>query len=140
MSIDTDTAARVARIAAQVVERPRLQTATQVMQSLIPPKRDCRPLPAPDPALRDAAFGSDMAALQKPQPMGKMINLALTDLMLSHPDIVMMGEDIARKGGNYGITQRLSARFGKDRVIDTLLDEQEVADVLTYLLSLKGLD
>lgn len=126
LAIYNDTAARVARIAAQVVQRPRLQTATQVMQSLIPPKRECRPLPAPDPALRDAVFGSDMAALQKPQPMGKIINMALTDLMLSHPDIVMMGEDIARKGGNYGITQRLSARFGKDRVIDTLLDEQAI--------------
>ena len=126
LAVYSETAARVARIAAQVVQRPRLQDADQVMQSLIPPKRDCAPLPAPDPALRDGVFDSDMAAMQKPQPMGKIINLALADLMLSHPDIVMMGEDIARKGGNYGITQRLSARFGKDRVIDTLLDEQAI--------------
>ena len=58
--------------------------------------------------------------------MARLINWALTDLMLEHEEIVMMGEDVARKGGNYGITQRLSARFGRDRVIDTLLDEQSI--------------
>jgi len=71
-------------------------------------------------------LGSDLAALDKPQPMGKLINLALSDLMLANPDIVMMGEDIGRKGGNYGITQKLWSRFGRARVIDTLLDEQAI--------------
>lgn len=41
----------------------------------------------------------------------------------------MLGEDIGQKGGNYGITQRLSARFGRHRVIDTLLDEQSILGV-----------
>jgi 2-oxoisovalerate dehydrogenase E1 component len=37
-----------------------------------------------------------------------------------------MGEDVGRKGGVYGVTQKLQARFGPDRVIDTLLDEQSI--------------
>jgi len=39
---------------------------------------------------------------------------------------VMMGEDVGRKGGVYGVTQKLTARFGPDRMIDTLLDEQSI--------------
>jgi 2-oxoisovalerate dehydrogenase E1 component len=37
-----------------------------------------------------------------------------------------MGEDVGRKGGVYGVTQKLHARFGADRMIDTLLDEQSI--------------
>ncbi|MEL7319270.1 MAG: transketolase C-terminal domain-containing protein, partial [Pseudomonadota bacterium] len=40
--------------------------------------------------------------------------------------IVLMGEDVGRKGGVYGVTQKLSKRFGRARVIDTLLDEQSI--------------
>ena len=38
----------------------------------------------------------------------------------------MMGEDVGRKGGVYGVTQKLCDRFGSDRMIDTLLDEQSI--------------
>jgi len=37
-----------------------------------------------------------------------------------------MGEDVGRKGGVYGVTQKLCDRFGQDRIIDTLLDEQSI--------------
>jgi 2-oxoisovalerate dehydrogenase E1 component len=46
--------------------------------------------------------------------------------MLSHPETLLMGEDVGRKGGVYGVTQKLHARFGPARVIDTLLDEQSI--------------
>ena len=46
-------------------------------------------------------------------PMSKLINWALTDLMLTHPEIALMGEDVGRKGGVYGVTQKLIRRFGK---------------------------
>jgi 2-oxoisovalerate dehydrogenase E1 component len=64
--------------------------------------------------------------MEQPQIMSRLINWALTDLMLTYPEIVMMGEDIGRKGGVYGVTQKLHARFGPARVIDTLLDEQSI--------------
>jgi len=38
----------------------------------------------------------------------------------------VFGEDVARKGGVYGVTRGLLARFGAGRVFDTLLDEQSI--------------
>jgi pyruvate/2-oxoglutarate/acetoin dehydrogenase E1 component len=37
--------------------------------------------------------------MDEPQIMSRIINWALTDLMLTHREIVMMGEDVGRKGG-----------------------------------------
>jgi 2-oxoisovalerate dehydrogenase E1 component len=112
--------------AARAVTRPRLANAAGVMASLIPPPRTNRPTNGPDPDTRAALFGPDLAATADPQPMARHINWALTDLMAAHPEIALMGEDIGRKGGVYGVTQRLHARFGAGRVIDTLLDEQSI--------------
>ena len=47
-------------------------------------------------------------------------------MMLEHSEIILAGEDVGRKGGVYGATQKLQTRFGPDRVIDTLLDEQSI--------------
>ena len=126
LAIYNETNARVQRIAAEAVTRPRLKTAKDVMASLIPPKRACRPTNGPGADARAAAFGSDLKAMDEPQIMSRIINWALTDLMLEYGEIVMMGEDVGRKGGVYGVTQKLVDRFGPDRMIDTLLDEQSI--------------
>lgn len=126
LKIYTDTCARVERIRAEAVTRPHLKTAEDVAASLIPPNRECAPTNGPSEEARAAAFGSDMRAMEEPQPMSRLINWALTDLMLEHGEIVMMGEDVGRKGGVYGVSQKLQQRFGPDRVIDTLLDEQSI--------------
>jgi len=126
LEIYTETNARVVRVADEVVTRPRLKTATEVMASIIPPARPNRPTNGPTPEARAAAFGSDLKAMDEPQIMSRLINWSLTDLMLEHPEIVMMGEDVGRKGGVYGVTQKLTQRFGPGRMIDTLLDEQTI--------------
>lgn len=126
LAIYEETCARVARVAAEAVTRPRLRTASEVMASLIPPKRVCKPTNGPTPEARAAAFGGDLKAMDEPQIMSRLINWALTDLMLEHPEIALMGEDVGRKGGVYGVTQKLIQRFGPDRMIDTLLDEQSI--------------
>ncbi|AZB53886.1 MFS transporter [Cereibacter sphaeroides] len=126
LAIYLETQERVDRVAAEAVTRPRLKTASDVMASLIPPARPCAPTNGPSADSRAAAFGSDLKAMAEPQPMSRLINWALTDLMLTHPEIVLMGEDVGRKGGVYGVTQKLQTRFGPDRVIDTLLDEQSI--------------
>ena len=126
LSIYTEIMDRVERVAAEAARRPHLRDARDVMASLIPPRRACRPSNGPDADRRAAAFGSDMNAMDKPQPMSRLINWALTDLMLEHREIICCGEDVGRKGGVYGVTQRLQQRFGADRVIDTLLDEQSI--------------
>lgn len=126
LSIYEETNARVARVADEAVKRPRLKTAADVMASIIPPPRHCAPTNGPTPDERAAVFGGDIKQMEQPQPMSRMINWALSDLMLNHGEIVVMGEDVGRKGGVYGVTQRLHQRFGTDRVIDTLLDEQSI--------------
>lgn len=126
LAIYLETQERVDRVAAEAVTRPRLKTASDVMASLIPPARTCAPNNGPSAEARAAAFGSDLKAMAEPQPMSRLLNWALTDLMLAHPEIVLMGEDVGRKGGVYGVTQKLQTRFGADRVIDTLLDEQSI--------------
>lgn len=126
LSIYHETNARVARVAAEAASRPRLKTDADVMASIIPPKRACAPTNDPSDAAREAAFGGDIKQMDQPQPMSRLINWTLTDLMLSYGEIVLMGEDVGRKGGVYGVTQRLHQRFGTDRVIDTLLDEQSI--------------
>ncbi|HQU68604.1 MAG TPA: thiamine pyrophosphate-dependent enzyme [Albidovulum sp.] len=126
LAIYNQTNARVVRVADEVITRPRLKTAAEVMAAIIPPKRVCKPTNGPSAEARAAAFGGDMKAMEEPQIMSRLINWALTDLMLEHPEVVMMGEDVGRKGGVYGVTQKLHARFGPDRMIDTLLDEQSI--------------
>lgn len=126
LQIYDETTDRVARIASEAVQRPRLKTAEEVAASLVPPPRACRPTaPAPE-ELRKQIFGGDLKAMAEPQIMSKIINWAMTDLMLEHPEIILMGEDVGRKGGVYGVTQKLIRRFGPDRVIDSLLDEQSI--------------
>lgn len=126
LKIYQETCERVNVIADEVAHRPHLETAGEVAASLIPPKRICKPSNGPSAATREQAFGSDLRVMGDPQPMSRLINWALTDLMLQHSEVVMMGEDIGRKGGVYGVTQKLHQRFGPERVIDTLLDEQSI--------------
>ncbi|MEP4198626.1 MAG: thiamine pyrophosphate-dependent enzyme [Aliishimia sp.] len=109
-----------------IEQRPHLQTAAEVMTAIIPPNRDCVLRNGPSATDRADVFGADMSAMSNPQPMSKIINMAMTDLMLEHPELVQMGEDIGRKGGNYGVTQKLLGRFGPTRMVDTLLDEQSI--------------
>ena len=126
LTIYKDTLARTDRIAADAIQRPRLKTVSEVMASLIPPKRHCKPTNGPSAEARARVGLGEEKILTEPQPMSRIINWALTDLMLAHGEIALMGEDVGRKGGVYGVTQKLQSLFGPDRVIDTLLDEQAI--------------
>ena len=121
-----NTLDRVNRVAAQASARPRLNNAHDVMASLIPPARSCNPTNGPSLKKRAEVFGNDIKSLETPQTMNKIINWAITDLMATHHEIILMGEDVGRKGGVYGVTNRLQRRFGPDRIVDTLLDEQAI--------------
>jgi len=118
--------AQAEAVAAEVKQRPKLRTARQVMASLIPPSRRVAASNGVPAEAREAALGADLRTIDQPQHMAKLINLALTDLMLEHREIIIAGEDVGAKGGVYGVTQKLKSRFGARRVIDTLLDEQTI--------------
>jgi 2-oxoisovalerate dehydrogenase E1 component len=117
---------RVERVAAEALTKPKLTTHSEVMAP-IEPEVAAKPSPAlPDAAARKALFAKDERNLAKPVTFAKSINFALADLMLRYPNIALFGEDIARKGGVYGVTQGLQEKFGPARVFDTLLDEQTI--------------
>ncbi|MFO7529638.1 MAG: thiamine pyrophosphate-dependent enzyme [Marinobacter sp.] len=117
---------RTARVAEQAIKRPKLETPAQVMASLIPPKKKLPAFERAAPEARDKIFARESRALGEPQHMARLINWTLADLMLEQENIILAGEDVGPKGGVYNVTNRLSERFGKHRVIDTLLDEQSI--------------
>ena len=58
--------------------------------------------------------------------LAQAINAGLAAVLERHPNALLFGEDIAVKGGVYGVTRGLHARFGAGRVFDTLLDETSI--------------
>jgi 2-oxoisovalerate dehydrogenase E1 component len=118
--------ARVESTALDALAKPRLVTAAHVMEPVVP-KVGQRQSPAlPHATVRDTLFAKDARNLAKPVTLAKSINFALADIMLQYPNIALFGEDVARKGGVYGVTQGLQDKFGVGRVFDTLLDEQTI--------------
>jgi 2-oxoisovalerate dehydrogenase E1 component len=121
-----DMRARVERVALDALAKPRLATVAEVMASIEPEKGAKPSPPLPDVARRDVMFDKDARNLAKPVTLAKSINFALADIMLQYPNVAVFGEDVARKGGVYGVTQGLQEKFGAARVFDTLLDEQTI--------------
>ncbi|OYY71460.1 MAG: MFS transporter [Sphingomonadales bacterium 28-55-16] len=121
-----DMRARVDSVALDALAKPRLVTVAEVMASIEPEKGVKSAPPAPDAAMRDVMFAKDARNLAKPVTLAKSINFALADIMLQYANVAVFGEDVARKGGVYGVTQGLQEKFGAARVFDTLLDEQTI--------------
>jgi len=121
-----DIGSTLARQAEDAIRRPKLTTRQAVRASVIPPRRALSRANTPTAEARAAMFASDAGAMDKPQHMARLLSWALADLMLAHPEIAVMGEDVGPKGGVYNVTAKLHARFGSGRVINTLLDEQAI--------------
>jgi 2-oxoisovalerate dehydrogenase E1 component len=114
---------RVLAMAAEVADAPRLTTAEQVMAPLAP----VRPAPpAAETAGRAAEPAGPATAERRPLTLAQAINATLADELAARPGMLVFGEDVARKGGVYGVTRGLQARFGAARVFDTVLDEQAI--------------
>ncbi len=116
----------IARAAEAAIKRPKLATARDVMAGVVPPRRTRSASNRPSMEDRAALFGSDLAQMDKPQHLARLLSWALADLMLQHDEIVVAGEDVGPKGGVYNVTAKLHQRFGPARVINTLLDEQSI--------------
>lgn len=56
---------------------------------------------------------------------------ALSDAMTADDRVFLLGEDIARMGGVYGVTRGFADRFGTSRVIDTPIAENAIIGAAT---------
>ncbi|HKU40415.1 MAG TPA: transketolase C-terminal domain-containing protein, partial [Polyangiales bacterium] len=81
---------------------------------------------APDAELRRRFFDAKLPEEEGPLTLALAINRALSDLLAKYPELLVFGEDVARKGGVYGVTRGLLKKAGAGRVFDTLLDEQSI--------------
>ncbi len=117
---------RIACISEQAATRPRLKSASEVKKSLIPINNSNANYRLLSDENRAKLFKHEKHNLSKKQHLAKLINWTLLDLMAAQPNIVLCGEDIGKKGGVYNVTSKLHERFGSNRVINTLLDEQSI--------------
>jgi 2-oxoisovalerate dehydrogenase E1 component len=125
----------VRRVAEEVIGEPKLGSAAEVVAPLAPrrPVRVARAIAdaadralGPGQAARLEAFGGRLPEKAGPLTLAQTINATLTDALLSDPTSVVFGEDVAAKGGVYGVTKGLRDRFGERRVFDSLLDETSI--------------
>lgn len=112
--------------ALEAIREPRMSSAEEIMASIIPKPMPKTFYPRPDEAQRAACFGAAFQQLQQKRNLCQNINFALTDLMAQYPNMLVLGEDVGKKGGVYRVTADLQARFGQRRVFDTLLDETTI--------------
>jgi 2-oxoisovalerate dehydrogenase E1 component len=111
----------VIELAEEVAEAAQLDNAPAVMEPLALSLDDAI-----------AAFPGSLAASVRsgepdaPLTVALAINRALQDILDRYPEAIIFGEDVARKGGVYGVTRGLLAKTSSARVFDTLLDEQSI--------------
>jgi 2-oxoisovalerate dehydrogenase E1 component len=75
---------------------------------------------------RAETFAGRLPEDEAPMNLSATINATLADVMAGKPHTLLFGEDVAVKGGVYGVTRGLRKKFGAARVFDTLLDEQTI--------------
>jgi 2-oxoisovalerate dehydrogenase E1 component len=117
LDLEAAIAAEVKSEAELAKKSPRLTRRAQVMEAL------ATPIP-PEPF--SAGPWSQADAIGPGLTLAQGINAALSEVLEKVPGAVVFGEDVARKGGVYGVTKGLFARFGPHRVFNTLLDEQSI--------------
>ncbi len=130
-ALDEDIGRRVRASAARSSATSKLTSAEQIASAIAThaPKTVRAEAERVDyEAARSAAFGGEaqLPERQKPQPMGRLINWALFDMLAKYEQALVFGEDVAEKGGVYNITSGLWRRFGPARVFNTLLDETTI--------------
>lgn len=121
-----DNRALIEAKAMDAIAAPKLNSAKDIMASIVPKPRPEKGFLLPSEAERKTVFGEAWKQLSQKRNLCQMINMGWTDLMLQYPHLLMFGEDVGKKGGVYRVSADLQARFGQRRVFDTLLDETTI--------------
>jgi 2-oxoisovalerate dehydrogenase E1 component len=109
-----DLTREVRELAAEVAAAPTLRTRAEVIA----------PLQITIGATSNGQPPSDTD--DREVTLAQAINATLAEGLANRSQLLVFGEDTGRKGGVYGVTRGLAARFGDARVFDTLLDEQAI--------------
>ncbi len=127
LALYQDVKERVRNISSYVIRLPKLTRPEDVRATLTACTRP-RPLPpAPTEGARRELFGRDFDKMSTaPQHMAKLINYGLADILAQYTNAVIFGEDVAKKGGVYNVTDGLFAKFGPRRVFNSPLDETSI--------------
>jgi 2-oxoisovalerate dehydrogenase E1 component len=115
----------------EAVSRPKLTTVEDIVRPLAPHRPDAVAAEAktlaPNP--ERIAFHGRLPEEERPRHMAMLLNRALGDMLVKHPELCIFGEDVARKGGVYHVTAGLQEKAGVGRVFNTLLDETSILGV-----------
>ena len=117
LALEQAAEARVARAGELARQAMPLASRTHVMAPLAPPAFD-----TPEPQVGASRSDPPREAIS----LAQGINLALREILDAHPEALLFGEDVAKKGGVYGVTKGLLQHAGPARVFNTLLDEQTI--------------
>jgi 2-oxoisovalerate dehydrogenase E1 component len=107
----------VHKVATDLADAEQLTTAEDVVRPLA--------IRRPDEVERLARRLTPMKA-GEPLTFAQAVNTTLASVLERQPNVLVFGEDVAVKGGVYGVTKGLMARAGGGRVFDTLLDETSI--------------
>jgi 2-oxoisovalerate dehydrogenase E1 component len=123
---------RVLAQADRLAGAPGLTTAAEIMAPLAP-RRPAAVAAAVTGAVAGAGTGvvagradAGPAGPGGPVTLAQAINQTLARELAARPGMLVFGEDVARKGGVYGVTRGLLREFGAGRVFDSVLDEQSI--------------
>jgi 2-oxoisovalerate dehydrogenase E1 component len=114
--------------ATELIDCRRMASAEEVIEPLA--RR--RPRPVADraavaaPARRRARLFGTSPEDGPPLTLAESINRTLLELLAADSSVLVFGEDVGAKGGVYGVTRGLQRAVGRDRVFDTVLDEQTI--------------
>ena len=129
------TRARVRQASAEATARPKLTSVEEIMAPLA--RCDLERCRSSATGRADAEARARLFAGQLPErasapsrrTLAAHLNAALKDELLRRPEMLVFGEDVAKKGGVYALTAGLQEAFGSGRVFDTLLDETTILGV-----------
>jgi 2-oxoisovalerate dehydrogenase E1 component len=107
----------VYKVAADLAEAEQLTTADEVMRPLA--------MRRPEEVERVARTLAPSADTE-PVTFAQAVNTTLATVLERQPNVLVFGEDVAVKGGVYGVTKGLLSKAGAGRVFDTLLDETSI--------------
>jgi len=117
LALEERAAARVKAAAERAKDRPKLTSRAAVLEAL------ANPLGL---AVDETAAALATTRATESLTLAQGINAALVEAMNHFPEVILFGEDVAKKGGVYGLTKGLLTKGGPLRVFNTLLDEQTI--------------